>query len=513
MTGRLAAGASPSASRPGPGARRDGIGTALGRVGLALAVAFGAIAGGAGYWQVLRSTDLSRAPDDAAVIAASRDIVRGLITDRDGKQLAWNARDTHGEPYRVYASPALSGVIGYASTQWGTAGLERAWNAELTGVQSADPLYDLTRKFRVGGNDPEDLRTSLVLSLQKTAVQLLGSDRGAVVMLDPRTGEVLVMASTPDFNASAIADPTTSARAFAALQSNPADPLLPRATQGTYVPGSVFKIVTAMAALSSGAISTSTTYSQQPKAETTGLLVDGYRVRDGHHPATDGTPVAFDQAVEVSCNIYFALTGLRTGGQHLLDTASSLGFGVRLPFDLPTSTSQVTGGGGSFQGGFADEVELANAAYGQAETLVTPLQMALVAATVANGGVLMTPQLVLSASGASGTTTSQPEVWRRVIPASVASEIRDAMVLAVNGPIGRLFTAGAQVAGLQVAGKSGTAELDPGVDPHSWFIGFAPAGDAQVAIAVIVEHGGHGSARASPIAGAMLRAWRAWAGQ
>ncbi|HJW23246.1 MAG TPA: penicillin-binding protein 2 [Candidatus Limnocylindrales bacterium] len=491
-------------------ARQGPIGAALVRVGLALAVAFAGIAGGAGYWQVLRSSDLSGAPDDAAVIAASRQVVRGLITDRDGRQLAWNARDSHGEPFRVYASPALSGVIGYAATQWGTAGLEQAWNAELTGVRSADPLYDLTRKFRAGGNDPEDLRTTLVLSLQQKAVQLLGSDRGAVVLLDPRTGEVLVMASTPDFDASAVANPTTSAKAFAALQADPSRPLFPRATSGTYVPGSIFKIVTAMAALSSGAISTSTTYPQQPAAETTGLLVDGFRVRDGHHRATDGTPVAFDRAVEVSCNIYFALTGLRTGGRQLLATAASLGFGAQLPFDLSTSSSQVTGGGGSFQGGFADEVELANAAYGQAETLVTPLQMALVAATVANDGVLMTPHLVLSASGAAGTTTIAPEVLRRVVSASVAGEIRDAMVLAVNGPIGRLFTAGAQVPGVQVAGKSGTAELDPGSSPHSWFIGFAPAGDAQVAIAVIVEHGGHGSERASPIAGAMLKAWRAW---
>jgi peptidoglycan glycosyltransferase len=495
----------------GSGGRRVGIGATLGRVGLALAIAFGAIAAGAGYWQVVRSADLSRAPDDAAVIAASRQVVRGIITDRDGRQLAWNARDKHGEPYRVYASAALSGVIGYASRQWATAGLEQAWNAELTGVRSADPLYDLTRKFRVGGNDPENLRTTLVLSLQEKAVQLLGGDRGAVVMLDPRTGEVLVMASTPDFDASAIANPATSANTFAKLQADSADPLLPRATQGLYVPGSIFKIVTAMAALSSGAISVSTTYPQQPKAETSGLLVDGFRIRDGHHRATDGTAVAFDEAIEVSCNIYFALTGLRTGGQELLGTAASLGFGASLPFDLPTERSQVTGGGGSFQGGFADEVELANAAYGQAETLVTPLQMVLVAATVANGGVLMAPHLVLSASGASGTKTIQPEVLRRVVAASVAGEIRDAMVQAVDGPIGRLFTAGAQVPGLQVAGKSGTAELDPGVDPHSWFIGFAPAGDAQVAIAVIVEHGGHGSARASPIAGAMLRAWRAWA--
>ena len=493
-----------------PGSGHPGIGTALGRVGLVLAIAFGAIAAGAGYWQVFESSALSRAPDDAGVIAASRDIVRGIITDRDGNRLAWNARDKHGEPYRVYASPALSGVIGYAATQWGTAGLERAWNAELTGAHSADPLYDLTRKFRVAGNDPEDLQSTLVLSLQKRAVQLLGDDRGAVVMLDPRTGEVLVMASTPDFDASAVANPATSAKAFQSLQVDPSLPLLPRATQGTYVPGSVFKLVTAMAGLTSGAITTATTFPEQGKSEKTGLLIDGFRIRDGHHPATGDKALAFDEAVEVSCNEYFALVGLRTGGQQLLDTAASLGFGGPLPFDLPSGVSQVTGGGGAFQGGFKDDVELANAAYGQGETLVTPLQMALVAATVADGGVLMTPHLVRSATGAGGTTTIQPEVWRRVIPASVADEIRDAMVLAVNGDLGRPFTAGAQVAGLTVAGKSGTAELDPGSDPHSWFVGFAPAGSAQVAIAVIVEHGGHGAQRASPIAGAMLRAWKAW---
>lgn len=498
-------------STPPMAGRSVGIGLALSRVGLALAVAFGALAVGAGYWQVLRSSDLARSPDDAAVIAAARHAVRGVITDRDGKQLAWNARDKNGEPYRLYASPALSGVIGYSSTQWRQAGLELAWNAELTGAVSADPLFDLTRKFRSAGNDPAALRTTLVLALQQQAAQLLGSDRGAVVMLDPRSGDVLAMVSTPSYDASKVANPTTSDAAFKALQADPALPLLPRATLGTYVPGSVFKIVTSMAALGSGAVSPTTTFPDQPAAERTGLLVDGFRVRDGHHPATGSRALNYPEAVEVSCNIWFAEAGLRTGGEQLAATASELGFGNPLKFDLPTAASQVTGGGGSFGGGFQDAVELANAAYGQGETLVTPLQMALVAATVANGGVRMTPRLVLSATNQSGTTTFSPQVVRRVVSAEVAGEIRDAMVRAVSGSLGRQFTAGAQVAGLQVAGKSGTAELDPGSSPHSWFIAFAPADNPQVAIAVIVENGGHGSTRAAPIAGALLRAWQAWA--
>jgi penicillin-binding protein A len=495
------------------GARRPGIGLALSRVGLTLALAFGAIAAGAGYWQVVRSSDLSRAPDDAAVIAAARHAERGIISDRDGKQLAWNAKDRNGEPYRVYASPALSGVIGYSSLQFGQAGLEQAWNAQLTGAVSADPLYDLTRKFRSDGNDPDALKTTLVLALQEQAARLLGSDRGAVVMLDPRSGDVLAMVSSPTFDASKIANPATAAATFKALQADPSLPLLPRATRGQYVPGSIFKIVTSMAALGSGAISTSTSFPQQPAAEKTGLLVDGFRVRDGHHPATDGRALDYDQAIEVSCNIYFALTGLKTGGDQLARTASDLGFGASLPFDLPTAASQVTSGGGSFGGGFKDAVELANAAYGQGETLVTPLQMALVAATVADGGVLMTPRLVLSATNRGGTSSFSPSVLRRVVSTDVAAEIQDAMVRAVSGSLGRQFTAGAQIPGLAVAGKSGTAELDPGTNPHSWFIAFAPADNPQVAIAVIVENGGHGSARAAPIAGAMLRAWRTWSGQ
>ena len=490
--------------------RRIPIGTALGRVGLALAVAFGALAAGAGYWQVFRSTDLSSSPDDAGVIAASRHVLRGVITDRDGKRLAWNVRDKNGEPFRMYASPALSGVLGYASRQWGNSGLERAWDAQLSGAASADPLYDLTRKFRTDPADPEALKTTLVLQLQQAAVKALGSNRGAVVMLDPRTGEILAMASTPTFDASAIANPATSDKAFRALQADPSLPLLPRATQGRYVPGSIFKIVTATAALSSGAITPATTFAQQPPAEKNGLLVSGFRVHDGHHLFTGSEAMNFDQAVEVSCNIYFALSGLKAGGEAMSTWAARFGFGDSIPFDLPTAASQVTGGGGSFGGGFEDDVELANAAYGQGETLVTPLQMALVASAVANGGILMTPHLVLSATGRTASTTISPTVWRQVMQPDIAGEITNAMKLAVNSAWGRIFTSGARVSGLTVAGKSGTAELDPGNKPHSWFIGFAPADNPQIAIAVIVEHGAH-EVRASPLAGDLFRAWRAWA--
>jgi peptidoglycan glycosyltransferase len=500
-------------NRQGGAGKRPGIGVALGKVALALTVAFGGLAAGAGYWQVVRSSDLSSSPDDAAVIAASRHIVRGEISDREGTRLAWSISDANGEPQRKYLSRAFSGVIGYASPIYGTAGLERAYQAQLIGITPADPVQDLVKKFRANASDPQAIRTTLVARLQEAATTALGADRGAVVMLDPRTGEILALASTPFFDASALADPDTATATMAALQADKAKPLLPRATQGRYVPGSVFKIVTAIAGLGSGAIGPDTTFPEQPPAEKTGLLVDGFRVRDGHHTVTGTKALDFVEATEVSCNIWFALAGLRTGGDALASWAGKLGFGEPIPFDLPTSASQVTNGGGSFGGGFTDAVELANAAYGQAETVVTPLQMALVASTVANGGVLMKPHLVQQFTGRGGTTTVSPEVWQRILSLDVAQQIGGAMEQAVNGSLGRGFTTGAQVKGLTVAGKSGTAELGGTGEPNSWFIGFAPAGDAQVAIAVVVEQGGRGAERAAPIAGTLLAAWKAWAGQ
>jgi peptidoglycan glycosyltransferase len=268
----------------------------------------------------------------------------------------------------------------------------------------------------------------------------------------------------------------------------------------------VFKIVTALAALDSGAVNQNTTFSQQPKAEENGLLVSGFRVRDGHHLFTGSKALDFEEATEVSCNIWYALAGMRTGGDQLAATAERLGFGQPIPFDLTTSASQLTNGGGNFGGVFKDQVELANASYGQAETLVTPLQMALVAATVANGGVLMQPHLVSSTTGKkSGARTIAPERLSQVVSSGVAAEVRDAMERAVEGQYGRLFTAGAKVPGVPTAGKSGTAELGGNGEPHSWFIGFAPANDPVVAIAVLVERGGRGGERAAPLGGDMLQ--------
>ena len=486
-------------------AARKPVARNIGRVGLSLAIAFGVLAAGAGYWQVIRSADLSSAPDDPAVIAAVRNAPRGRILDRNGTVLASNKKDKNGEPYRVYKDTAMTPVLGYSSLIYGTAGLERTYNAELSGLKRADPVADAFSKFQSTKYDPQDMKLTISLPLQKAALKALGSDRGAVVMIDPRTGAVLALASNPTFDASALANPTTAARTWATLNADRSQPFVPRATLGTYVPGSIMKIVTAIAGLSSGAITADTTFAQQPGAEKNGLLVSGFRVTDAHNTYTGSKLLDLVGATEVSDNIWFALAGLQTGGAAFDAAARRLGFEAPIPFDLPTAVSQLTNGGGRLPGGFLDDVELANAAYGQAETLVTPLQMALVAATVANDGVLMKPHLVESFTGDSGTHVIAPEQIGTVCSTGDAAAVTRAMEKAVEGSIGRIFTSGAAIPGVDTAGKTGTAQLGGAGEPHSWFVGFAPVASPKIAIAVVVENGGHGSARAAPIAGQLMK--------
>ncbi|HYH93536.1 MAG TPA: penicillin-binding protein 2 [Candidatus Saccharimonadales bacterium] len=483
--------------------RRRPLGRTIIHVALVISLAFGVLAGAGGYWAVVKAPELVRSPYDPAVIAAARTVPRGRILDRAGEVLARNEKDENGEFYRVYKGRAISQVVGYASSRYGRAGLELAYDAELAGL-AGDPVSEALRKFGADPYDPKDLTLSLSYELQQAAVKSLGDDRGAVVMLDPRSGEVLALASTPTYDASDVANPVTSTEAFEALRKDEDEPLLPRATLGRYVPGSVFKIVTAIAGLGSGAVDRDTTYAEQPPAEEDGLLVDGFRIRDGHHQVTGDRELDLIEATEASCNIWYALTGLQIGGADLVDWAGRLGFGAPLPFDLPTAVSQVTNGSGGEPGGFIDDVELANAAYGQAETFVTPLQMALVAATVANDGELMRPRLVTALTGDGGTRTIGEETIRRVISAGDAGTIRDGMVAAVEGELGQRYTRGAKVPGVTTAGKSGTAELGGSGEPHSWFIGFAPAEDPRIAIAVLVEQGGRGAEAASPIAGDLM---------
>lgn len=473
------------------------------RLALALAVGYSALAGGLMYWQVVEAQQLTKHPLNPLVLSAARNSPRGAIYDARGNVLARNVGPEQAR-LRNYPYLVAAPVVGYRSPIFGTAGLERTYDAQLTGLISLRPGDELLRKFRDQPYNPSDLYLSLDIELQAAAASLLGDQRGAVVAIEPSSGRVLAVVSSPTFNPNRIVDPQGGRRYVAALRERTDSPLLNRATQGLYVPGSVFKIVTAVAGLGSGAFGPGTTYERQPEEYKTGFLVEGFRVRDFPRRVQTDHPLDFYEATEVSSNIWYAHAGLDIGAENLQQWATRLGFGARIPFELGTSPSQVTGGNGPLNG-FRDQVELANAAYGQAEVLVTPLQMALVAATVANDGLLMRPKLVDELRSADGSVTRlDPQAWAQVLSAGQAAIIGDAMQLAVEGQYGRTFAGAAKVPGAPTAGKSGTAELGDDDAPHSWFIGYAPADAPRIAIAVIVEGGGAGSQRAVPMAGQLM---------
>ncbi|HWH23651.1 MAG TPA: penicillin-binding protein 2 [Candidatus Limnocylindria bacterium] len=480
------------------------VGPGVLRLALALAVAYGSLAAGLSYWQVVEAQRLTVDPRNPLIQAAARQAPRGSILDANGVVLARNVRGD-GEPQREYLHPAAAPVVGYRSSIFGSAGVERAYDGQLAGLRAPRPGDDLLRKFRDDAYDPADVHLSIDIRLQEYAAGLLGDQHGAVVAIEPSTGRVLAMVSNPTFNPNRLADAGRARQYMARLAAREDAPLLNRATQGLYVPGSVFKIITAAAGLGSGSIRPGTTFESQPEEYETGFLVEGFRIRDFPRDFQTDHPLDFYEATEVSSNIWYAHAGLEIGAAGLRDWAGRLGFGEPLPFDLPTAASQVTGGRGQMAG-FLDEVELANAAYGQGEVLVTPLQMALVAAMVANDGLMMRPKLVDSFESRSGTVTRvEPERWRQVITGADARIIGEAMQLAVEGEFGRHVAGGARIRGVPVAGKSGTAQLGDGGAPHSWFIGFAPADEPRIAVAVIVERGGLGAQRAVPLGGDVMR--------
>ena len=235
------------------------IGGSLLRLAIAVAAGYSILAMGLGYWQVVQSQSLSEDPRNPLVVQASRAAPRGQIITANGEVLAKNS-GSGANSIRVYPYPDFAPVLGYKSLIFGTAGLERAYDQQLIGLRSLSPGDEFFAKFRGDRYDPADLLVSLDVKLQQAAVDALGSDSGAVVAIEPSTGRILAMVSGPTFDPNRIADPDKAKAYLDKLQQSTDSPLLNRATQGQYVPGSVFKIVTATAGIGSGEITTDTTF-------------------------------------------------------------------------------------------------------------------------------------------------------------------------------------------------------------------------------------------------------------
>jgi penicillin-binding protein A len=496
-----------------------------------LLLAFLIVSGGLTWWQVADAQQLAARSDNPQVIAARRSALRGTIFDSRGVALA-TSRVVSGLSRRSYVDPAFSHVIGYSSLRYGTTGVEAAYDDLLTGRADTNPLNAVFDDILGRQPEPKDLTLTIDKRLQDFAAQQLGGQTGAVVAIDPRTGAILALTSTPTFNATPISgDPDAAAAPMAALQASPGKPLIDRSRQGVYTPGSIMKVVTASAALDSGAITPSTTFPDQPKEETTGFKVSGFTIREHDLGGLQPALWPLSEAIQVSSNIFFAHVGLEVGAERYLNYAKRFGFCAPLQIGsgsrtLSASASYVTkraadGACSPFQ----DKVELASAAFGQAHVSVTPLQMAMVAATIGNDGVMPDPYVVGQVrahaddprNGPKGALieSTSPSAGQRVISSQAAGEVRSAMVDAVQGPLGRLYAGSGAVTlygvgGVSTAGKTGTAQRSGNLTPHSWFIGFAPAqGGATpaIAVAVIVEGGGAGSGRAAPIGGQVMAEW------
>ena len=504
--------------------------TNIRRLAVYLLAAFFAVSVGLAYWQVVRADELATREDNPEVIFIRRNALRGNIFDAQGELLAWS-EPAEGFSRRVYANPNFTHPIGYASPSLGTTGLERAYDGYLTGQLDPNPLRQVVDEVLEREPQPKDLRLTIDARLQDFAAAQLGGQTGSVVALDPRTGAILAMVSMPTFDANPLsAEAEEATAALRGIEQQPNAPLVDRARDGSYTPGSVMKVVTAAGALDAGVITPETTFEEQPREEVEGMNVLGFVITEHDLAGIQPGLWSLSPALQVSSNIYFAHVGLEMGPERYLDYARRFGFCSELrigPADrgLGVRASQVTPAApdGTPCRPFTDEVELASAAFGQAGVQATPMQFALVAATIANGGQMPEPYLVADVLAHSADRTPSAEVverhggggGRRVVSTVTAGQVRSAMVDAVEAELGAFFAgAGAVdlygISGVETAGKTGTAQRGDGLPPHSWFIGFAPAGDDEqpaIAVAVVVEGAGSGASRAAPIGGRVMAEW------
>ncbi len=450
---------------------------ATGTVGLLVGLLF---FGTLGYWQIGR-TDLADDDRNPRVLAAFHDPSRGRILDRRGNVLAESLPDGT----RHYTDASTAHLLGYLDPRYGSQGIELVFNDVLSGAAPTGWAEAIRAEFDRGGRSGKDVVLTIDPSVQGAATAALGARRGAVVAIDPRNGEVLAMVSVPTY------DPGALGALGSQLFQDATSPLLNRAIQGLYPPGSTFKTVTAAGILEKG-IATPETVVSCPGQ----IVIDGFPISCANTAQGIGT-YPFKQAFTFSVNAIFAQLGVKLGWTGLTDIARRFGFDSRPEFTLDTAASQIHG-----EGSKETITLLASTAFGQGEILATPFQMAIVAATIANKGILMRPHLTLGDAGAGRPVVGlEGSSSRRIISEDLALTLNSFMVSVVqNGQAN-----GVSIPGVVVGGKTGTAEVGDGTS-HAWFIAFAPAEEPRIAIAVVVENGGQGGVIASPIAGQVIRA-------
>jgi peptidoglycan glycosyltransferase len=468
---------------------------------------------GTTYWQTWAAAGLADRQDNAITRVAQFTIDRGKIYAANGHVLlATNTKKKiHGQTYyfRKYPNGYLAPhVVGYSTQSRSRAGLERSQNDYLTGANGnltsvARRELDKLKGVTVKGND---LQLSLNVRAQETAVRALAGKCGAAVAIDPQTGEILALASSPTYNPNAVEKGFSGITRIRTRACSSASPLLDRATQGLYPPGSTFKVVTAAAALDSGAFTPDSTFFDPGYCEEYGKRVSN--AGNPESPETFGT-VTLAQGLQHSINSVYCNIGKHIGAGKILDYAERFGFYATPDLELPADAQSPSGlynRSKLFKPKHPEyQVDPGRLAFGQERLLVTPVQMAMVAATVANGGVLMQPHLIEKVLAPNGSTVwrVRPHKVRRVISARTAQELRQMMESVVTGGT----ATNVQIPGVRLAGKTGTAETGANGKYDTWFIAFAPAQAPRVAVAVALENQtGFGATTAGPIAKSIVEA-------
>jgi peptidoglycan glycosyltransferase len=488
----------------------------ISRVALFALVLLAALIVATTYWQTWASGGLAARQDNEIQRVAQFEIKRGLIYASDGKTvLAANVRRKKGGQtlyFRTYPTHGFaSQVVGYSTQSRSRAGIERQENSYLTASDKnvntiLNTLGDRLRGATITGNN---LVLTLNVKAQRIAESLLAGKCGAAVAINPKTGGVLAMASAPTYDPNLIEKPSGYAKIQAThAPCSPAAPLLNRATQGLYPPGSTFKTVTAAAALDDGVFTPTSNFYDPGYCTEYGKRVSNALDQSGGAESF-GNINLFDAYVH-SVNAVYCMIGQKLGAGRILDETKKFGFYSVPPLETPSDARSPSGlynGTNLFNPRHPDTaVDPGRLAFGQERMLVTPLQMALVAATIANGGNTPRPTLIkrVETPGGSVVTRLHPHVWKHAVKPATAAAIRDMMVQVVLRGTGTA----AQIPGVTVAGKTGTAEICDCSYYDAWFIFFAPAENPVVAGAVLVEHqlNGFGGAVSAPIAKAIMQA-------
>ena len=440
--------------------------------------------------QQIEGTQVNQRP-----LLEQQKIPRGVIRANDGARLAVNRRTGSGQT-RVFErrypqGSAFSHSIGYSFIQAGDAGVERYYNDELSGDK--DEFGSLIDQVVGDRKEGQDLRTSLDPQGQAAALRGLAGRNGSVVAIEPDSGKVLVMANLPSYDPNGVGEAQKRGRESGSGRLN-------RATQARYPPGSTFKVVTATAAIDTGEYRPDSLVSGKNNKVVSGAPL-------GNSGGADFPAIPLTEALTQSVNTVWAEVALKLGPDTMYRYMRRYGFNQKPPIDLPSD--EISPSGVFSKGGRVldaeDPVDIGRLAIGQERLQVTPLQMATVAATVANGGVRMKPRIgdrFIRPDGRVASRVRHDEA-SRVMSEDTAAALTSMMGDVVKEGTG---TAGA-VEGIDVAGKTGTAEVDGGTQNQAWFIAFAPKNDPEVAIAVTVERTqGQGGTIAAPIASQVIKA-------